>query len=43
MRDALTRDYDAMSGMVVEPPPRVDNVFQAIADLEQHLNADPTN
>lgn len=32
-----------MSGMIFEPPPPINNVFQAIADLEQHLNADPTN
>lgn len=43
MRDALARDYDAMGGMIFEPPPRIDNVFQAIADLEQHLNTDRTN
>jgi len=43
MRDALARDYDAMSGMIFEPPPPIDDVFQAIADLEQHLNTDSTN
>ncbi len=43
MREALVRDYDAMGGMIFEPPPRINNVFQAIADLEQRLNTDPTN
>ncbi|MGB6103215.1 MAG: nucleotidyl transferase AbiEii/AbiGii toxin family protein [Pusillimonas sp.] len=43
MREALVRDYDAMGGMIFEPPPGIDNVFQAIADLEQRLNTDSTN
>lgn len=43
IRDALARDYDAMGGMIFEPPPPINNVFQAIADLKQHLNTDSTN
>lgn len=43
MRDALVRDYDAMGGMIFEPPPSIDNVFQIIADLEQRLNSRTAN
>jgi hypothetical protein len=34
----LGRDYEAMSGMVFGPVPRVDEVVAAIAELEQRLN-----
>ncbi|AUL45898.1 hypothetical protein BTL55_02085 [Bordetella trematum] len=38
MRDALARDYEAMGGMIFGQLPAIDNVFQAIAGLEQRLN-----
>jgi hypothetical protein len=34
----LRRDYEAMSGMVFGPIPTVDEVVEAIAELEQRLN-----
>jgi hypothetical protein len=34
----LRRDYEAMSGMVFGPTPNVDEVVEAIAELEQRLN-----
>lgn len=42
MRDALARDYEAMGGMVFGLLPTIDDVLQAIADLEQRLNTHPT-
>lgn len=38
MRDALIRDYEAMSGMIFGTLPTLDDVLQTIADLEQRLN-----
>jgi len=43
MRDALARDYDAMGGMIFEPPPSMDQVFQIVTDLEQRLNTESPN
>jgi hypothetical protein len=34
----LRRDYEAMSGMVFGPIPTVDEVIEAIAELELRLN-----
>lgn len=39
MRDALVRDYEAMGGMIFGPLPAIDDVLQAVADLERRLNA----
>jgi hypothetical protein len=38
MLTELRRDYEAMSGMVFGPIPNVDEVVEAIAELEQRLN-----
>ncbi len=38
MHDALTRDYEAMSGMIFGPLPAIKDVLQVLADLEQRLN-----
>jgi len=42
MHDALARDYEAMSGMIFGPFPAIDEVLHAVAQLEQHLNTNPT-
>jgi hypothetical protein len=34
----LRRDYEAISGMVFGPIPSVDEVAEAIAELEQRIN-----
>jgi len=41
MRDALARDYEAMSGMIFGRLPPIDAVLQSIAGLEQRLNTHP--
>ena len=38
MLAVLRRDYEAMSGMVFGPIPNVDEVVEAIVELEQRLN-----
>lgn len=38
MLDALRRDYRAMTGMIIAPVPRFDDVVESIASLEQQLN-----
>jgi hypothetical protein len=38
MRDALRRDYDAMSGMIIGPAPAFEDVIKSIASLEKRLN-----
>ncbi|MEN5166733.1 nucleotidyl transferase AbiEii/AbiGii toxin family protein [Achromobacter kerstersii] len=42
MRDALIRDYEAMGGMIFGPLPEVNDVLQAVADLERRLNTSGT-
>ncbi|WP_353154830.1 nucleotidyl transferase AbiEii/AbiGii toxin family protein [Pollutimonas bauzanensis] len=42
MHDALTRDYEAMSGMIFGPFPAIDEVLQVVAELEQRLNTNLT-
>jgi Nucleotidyl transferase AbiEii toxin, Type IV TA system len=39
MREALTRDYTAMVGMVLGDPPSIDEVLQGIDSLERVINA----
>lgn len=38
MRDALTRDYEAMGGMIFGPLPAIGNVLQVVTDLERRLD-----
>lgn len=38
MRDALRRDYDAMSGMIIGQAPAFEDVIKSIASLEKRLN-----
>lgn len=42
MHDALTRDYQAMSGMIFGPFPALDEVLHVVAELEQRLNTNLT-
>lgn len=39
MIDQLRQDYQAMSGMIFGDPPRFDDVIEAIAELQNSLNA----
>lgn len=39
MTDALRQDYRAMSAMIFGEPPPFDAVVEAIADLQNSLNA----
>jgi Nucleotidyl transferase AbiEii toxin, Type IV TA system len=39
MRDALSRDYEAMSGMIFGGVPSLDDVLAAVAEVERVLNA----
>lgn len=39
MRDALERDYAAMSGMIFGDIPSLDTVLASIADLQESINA----
>lgn len=38
MREALTRDYDAMTGMVFGTVPPIEDVLSSVSKLEAHLN-----
>jgi hypothetical protein len=38
MRDALRRDYEAMSGMIIGRAPAFEDVIASIASLEKRLN-----
>jgi hypothetical protein len=38
MRDALRRDYEAMTGMIIGPAPSFEDVMTSIASLEKRLN-----
>jgi hypothetical protein len=38
MRDRLSRDYGAMSGMIFGAPPSFDEVMNSLAALETRLN-----
>jgi len=42
MRDALARDYAAMSGMIFGEIPELDAVFASVKKLEQIVNSNPT-
>lgn len=42
MRNALARDYAAMSGMVFGEVPELDAVFASVEKLEQIVNSNPT-
>lgn len=39
MLDLLTRDYDAMAGMIMGEVPDLKEVIRAIAELEGRVNA----
>jgi hypothetical protein len=41
MLAGLSRDYDAMAGMIIDPAPRFQDVFQSVAEIEERLNRAP--
>ena len=41
MREALVKDYNAMTGMVFGDVPHVGNVFESVERLEKAMNSTP--
>lgn len=41
MRDALTKDYEVMTGMVFGQVPLLSHVFESVAKLEHAINGKP--